>query len=411
MKLLYISYSCNPYSGSEDQIGWNIPITSEQYNNTVYVITKEEHREVITSYIKEHPWITTKFFFVDIPVMYKKIFSGLFYSMRIILWQKQAFKLAKELCDNNNIELIHQIAPVEIRALGNYGKIRNIHFVAGPVSGGFPIPKPLRSYAINYFLTELLRKIINTISFVLLKISKKAERCDYIFFSNEETKAMLDKFHIKIPNNKWEYHCDVGIDRNYLHKYESVGNKKNITFFVPGRLNYRKGHELLIDSIPRNIDSSIDFSFRIAGIGPLEEYLKNIVDNDPFLKKHVFFLGKVPFTKMQKEYSQCDIVILSSLSEATGTVLIEGIANSKPVITANYFGAKILVDNSCAWLFCGKNKNELIENFSHSLSEAINNIDIIKEKSVAAYDFANRYTWEAKVLHFIDIYKKCISNS
>ena len=41
MNILYIAYSCSPKSGSEEKIGWSIPLESAKSNN-VFVITKEE---------------------------------------------------------------------------------------------------------------------------------------------------------------------------------------------------------------------------------------------------------------------------------------------------------------------------------------------------------------------------------
>ena len=43
MNILYIAYSCNPFAGSEDKIGWCVPYEISK-TNTVYVITKEEQR-------------------------------------------------------------------------------------------------------------------------------------------------------------------------------------------------------------------------------------------------------------------------------------------------------------------------------------------------------------------------------
>ena len=49
MNILYIAYSCSPNSGSENSIGWNIPIEMAKRHN-VYVLTKQEHREHINDY-------------------------------------------------------------------------------------------------------------------------------------------------------------------------------------------------------------------------------------------------------------------------------------------------------------------------------------------------------------------------
>jgi glycosyltransferase involved in cell wall biosynthesis len=112
---------------------------------------------------------------------------------------------------------------------------------------------------------------------------------------------------------------------------------------------------------------------------------------------------------MMKEYKKCDVVILPSLSEATGTVLIEGMANGKPAITANYFGAKILLSNDCGWLYSGEDTISLTENFQYCLREAINNTQLVEKKSYEALKAVLNYTWEEKVNHFNEVYLMCLS--
>ena len=46
MNILYIAYSCNPFAGSEDKIGWCVPYESSK-TNKVYVITKEERMNFV----------------------------------------------------------------------------------------------------------------------------------------------------------------------------------------------------------------------------------------------------------------------------------------------------------------------------------------------------------------------------
>ena len=53
MNVLYIAYSCSPYSGSEDKIGWKVPLYAAK-NNRVFVITKVEQRHDIQRYMREN---------------------------------------------------------------------------------------------------------------------------------------------------------------------------------------------------------------------------------------------------------------------------------------------------------------------------------------------------------------------
>ena len=41
MTIIYIAYSCDPYNGTEDKLGWYIPYYASK-DNDVIVITKEE---------------------------------------------------------------------------------------------------------------------------------------------------------------------------------------------------------------------------------------------------------------------------------------------------------------------------------------------------------------------------------
>ena len=57
MNILYIAYSCNPFAGSEDKIGWCVPYESSK-TNKVYVITKEDSKYKFNLYIRITKGIT-----------------------------------------------------------------------------------------------------------------------------------------------------------------------------------------------------------------------------------------------------------------------------------------------------------------------------------------------------------------
>ena len=96
MNILYIAYSCNPFAGSEDKIGWCVPYESSK-TNKVYVITKEEQREPVEKYLQSHPLENIKFYYVDIPIFYKKIFKGFMYSGRLNVWNRRVLPNAKKI--------------------------------------------------------------------------------------------------------------------------------------------------------------------------------------------------------------------------------------------------------------------------------------------------------------------------
>jgi len=190
MNILYIAYSCEPYKGSEDKIGWNIPLKTSETNN-VFVITKAEHKEPINRWLSAHVISNVHFYFVDIPSIYKKIFKGFLYSGRLNIWNRRAYKLAKKLCGENDIEVIHQITPIEFRSIGSYGKIPNIKFVCGPIGGAEIVPVALKDYCNGHRLVECIRTTVNGWHRFKLKATKKLKKCDYVMYANQETLDFL----------------------------------------------------------------------------------------------------------------------------------------------------------------------------------------------------------------------------
>ena len=175
MNILYIAYSCNPFAGSEDKIGWCVPYESSK-TNKVYVITKEEQREPVEKYLQSHPLENIKFYYVDIPNFYKKIFKGFMYSGRLNVWNRRVLPLAKKISADKKIDVIHQITPIEFRAIGDYGKIANIKFVCGPLGGGESLPNGLKDYAKGHEIIEVVRSGINRWYRFKLRITGKLNR-------------------------------------------------------------------------------------------------------------------------------------------------------------------------------------------------------------------------------------------
>ena len=190
MNVLYIAFSCSPYHGSEDKIGWNIPLESAK-TNRVFVITREEQRQYVEKYLQDYPDIGIRFYYVDIPQIYHKLLSKVPYTPKLNLFHKYAYRVARQICAEEQIDVIHQITPVEFRSIGNYGKIPNVKFVCGPIAGGQTIPRQLSGYLGSHRFTEIARYCGNQVVRIWLSLSRKLQYCDWLLFANHETSRFL----------------------------------------------------------------------------------------------------------------------------------------------------------------------------------------------------------------------------
>lgn len=400
MNILYIAYSCSPYHGSEDQIGWNIPVESAKINR-VFVITKEEQREYIEKYLRDCPLRNIEFFFVDIPEMYKRLFSGALYSGRLNIWNKRAVNVAQEICRKEGIQIIHQITPIEFRAIGDYGRIPGVKFVCGPIAGGQMIPRGLVRYIKPHAHIEIIRSIMNQWHRIRMKNSKKLQNVDYLLFANLETKEFLEgTCPVRL---RTEVLTDVSIHRTELAENKTIQKKSNIfTFAVVGRLVYLKGHAFLLDALSK-LSPGYEYRCRIVGAGAELVNLKRRCTKLG-LQEYVFFEGELPYTHINSVYEVADVLVMPSFREATGSVLLEAMSKGLPVITINKFGGATILDEETGWLYNGDTQEAYIDNLKIALEFCLQNPNEVQRKGQNARRRAEMFTWDERMKQYQQIY-------
>jgi len=125
-------------------------------------------------------------------------------------------------------------------------------------------------------------------------------------------------------------------------------NEDTFLLGVVGRINPRKGHHTFISSLKIVLESKSNFCALIVGneiLDGAEEYLlklKHLV-SELRLSDKVIFTGFVK--DMSALFDSLDLLVLPSLAEAFGRVLIEAMAMEKPVVATRSGGAIEVVDD------------------------------------------------------------------
>lgn len=401
MNILYIAYSCNPYFGSENKIGWNIPLKASEKHN-VYVLTYIEHKPNIMRYCAENGIDNIKFYYVGLKDIYKKIFRPPFFSGRLNILHKNGYPVAEKICRENNIDVIHQIAPIEFRSIGKYYNIPGVKFICGPIAGGQKVPEGLISYTGKKRRIEKVRSIINSWYRIKIRLSGQLKKCDDILYANLETKDYLE------PEKERTVMPETAITEDELcsiAERESKPKNDCFTFLVVSRFVATKGYNLLFDALKR-LDGSLNYKINIVGYGPEEAAVKGLFASDENINARTEFLGRLPFSEMKKQYLNADALVFPTFREATGSVILEAMANALPVITINKFGGPIICDESTAYLYGGTKKEDYINSLSDNLSRCINNPEEAYEKGLNARRKAEGFTFTKKLEAFYDIYEK-----
>ena len=183
--------------------------------------------------------------------------------------------------------------------------------------------------------------------------------------------------------------------------------KDTCIFIIAGRLIYRKGIRLLFDAIER-IPESLNYRCMIVGDGPDAADLKKYCEGNKKIRDHVTFTGSMTYSEMEEKYSNADALIMPSIRETTGSVVLEAMSRGIPVITIKAFGGANIVDEQCGWLYTGIRKEDYIENLKNAMISCIKNPEMRMEKAQNSYKKAELYTWQEKEKRYTEIYKQLV---
>ena len=391
MKILLSAFECNPYLGSDPYVGWAW-VENMSLINEVYVLLRIDHKRYIEQYQRENTeimWNNINFIYIDTSRLFGKFVYKFNKQLAVVgqyfLWQKSAYKIAKKLHKEIGFDIAHVVSMADYRFPGYLWKL-NIPYVFGPVGGAQETPKCLLDYVKGHEKNEKFRLLMNRLLTRVPNYGKALKKAEYVFCSNYETEECIRKIVSK-NNVKICRMTELGINQAYLNKRVNIShkNKDLVKVMVSGRLIYRKGIELLVDSVAK-MKTKKNYEISIYGQGDQLTFLKKKVEEYNLTDKIVFY-GNISFEEMQKEYINHDIFCLPSLRETTGTAVFEAMANKLPVVALNQNGVKDVVEDDCGILVDIFTKEQIVKDYALAL---------------------DYYTWDKKIEGMNKIYMELI---
>ncbi|MBR2705299.1 MAG: glycosyltransferase family 4 protein [Clostridia bacterium] len=398
MKILYSAFECNPYRGSEAFCGWSWVINMNKYHE-IFVITRNENKKDIEKFCKENDVKNIHFYFCDVSDKINLYYKyNKFFMQYYVLWQNAAYKMAKKICEVNEIDIIHHITLGDFRVIGKMWKLKT-NFVFGPLGGAQYIPKSLNKYSKGHKLNEAYRKMINSFKIIDFRYRKAIKKTKKIFCANEETLNFMNRI---TNEEKCELLTENGINDIYVHEKNDC---EKIRIIWLGRIVYRKGIEFLIDSL-KYIETSKKFEICLYGndqgneVNKLTKKAKELGVADK-----ISFCGKIEHTEINKIYNDADFFVFPSLRETTGTVIFEALSHGLPIVGLNQNGLKLIANEKCAILVDTDCENIQLQ-FGKAIQRMIDDDKLRKELSKNAYDEIKKYTWENKIKSISRLYEK-----
>jgi glycosyltransferase involved in cell wall biosynthesis len=171
------------------------------------------------------------------------------------------------------------------------------------------------------------------------------ERADTVIdASGTIVDSIRDKF-AREPRTDRVRHMPFGVEMP-ADLAEPERDPSEVRFLFVGRLEPRKGIDVLMDAIPAVVREIPHARFQIAGEAPGGGRAGDLLSGLPGeAARRVEFLGRVDDPTRDALYRDCHVFVAPSRYESFGIVFIEAMAWAKPVVAAEIGGAtRIIVD-------------------------------------------------------------------
>ncbi|HEX9862332.1 MAG TPA: glycosyltransferase family 4 protein [Candidatus Bathyarchaeia archaeon] len=215
----------------------------------------------------------------------------------------------------------------------------------------------------------------------------------------------VDKAKVRIVPN--------GVDPE---KFKPVGDRaavkrqfglddKPVVLFV-GSLIPRKGLPFLVEAAKKTVKQQADTKFVIVGDGPLKNQLMSSLDKAN-LSGNFAFLSGLTEDALAAVYNCADVLVLPSIQEGQGIVLLEAQATAKPVVAFNVGGVNETVLNGETGLLVNRgNSGELADALLKLLSD-----ESLREKMGAngRRFVMDNFTWDVCAESMLAVYREALS--
>jgi len=396
VRILLSAYACEPYKGSEPEVGFQWALSLSKLGHEVHVLTRKNNEIHINKYIKENSIKNISFHYFDFSPFFLKVFKGkknqypYFYCW---IWQAGIYFYAKKIIKKIKFDYIHHVTFASLR-FPSFLCLFGIPFIFGPLAGGEKIPNSLRS-KLNFFnkVKELIRDLHNKIIRYSPFINLTLKYTSKIFVNSESTKMLISKKY----HHKTEIMLAIGSeDFNKSEENLNKSNKNKFKLCFVGNLNYLKGLDLVIAVVDK-LKNKIDVELKIAGDGPLKKKLSRQV-NEHNLNDKIKFLGRINKKELKNLYKESNLLIAPYLRDSGGFTILEAFECSLPVVTLNTGGPGIITNSKCGIKIDIKNKNfkEIVDEIFFKIYHLSQNANELNEMKKNAILRVKDFSWIAK---------------
>ncbi len=367
------------------------------------------HARVRDELMKSDIWEEGRFHFVEDSALEKAVNSAgerfpaaikdrVFMSAISAITGARIARRARRLAQDKKIDVIHQPTPVSPK-FPSFLSNMPAPVVIGPMNGGMTFPPAFaREYGQGSLFAVNLARHLSGLANRLIRGKLTATS---ILVANERTRAALPSV---IDRRKVATLVENGVDLS-LWNAPRLEKPSDPTFVFVGRVVWWKGVELLIaafESVPANA------KLIIIGDGPERARLEEAARQSS-AGERIEFLGFKPQPEIRDILARATALVLPSLYECGGAVILEAFACRTPAIATDWGGPKEYVTPETGYLIAPDARPSFIGGLAAAMTRLATDKALAARMGDAAHaQVTANFSWRAKALQMIEVYKAAI---
>jgi glycosyltransferase involved in cell wall biosynthesis len=209
---------------------------------------------------------------------------------------------------------------------------------------------------------------------------------------------------------KCVYIPENGVDLNRFNNPRELSVSFPLKAVFVGRLVPYKGADILLEATAPSLRAG-DLELCIIGDGPQRHCLAEMAEKLGIAGK-VRFEGWIPHAKIQEKLRSFDFLVLPSIREFGGGVVVEAMALGVTPIVADYGGPAELVDETTGFRIPFTDKNSLVEGLRFAIDDIIRSPEILNKLGFAAHQKAiKELSWDAKAKQILRVYRAVLAET
>ena len=308
----------------------------------------------------------------------------------------------RDLIKTHNIDIVHQPIPVSPKMPSLMYRL-GVPVVIGPLNGGMEYPTAFRREQglLARFALVLGRAVANLFNFFIP--GKRLARL--ILVANDRTKNALP---VGVKGQIVEV-VENGVDFRIWQKSVAVkSTNAPIRFVFVGRLIDWKAVEIVLEALQR-LQGQITASLEIIGDGPMRQSWETR-SHQLGLRSVVTFSGFLSQQDCAERLKEADVLVLPSLFECGGAVVLEAMAAGLPVIATAWGGPMDYLDLTCGILVAPDSREALIEGFAAGMKTLAQSPQLRAKMGEFGYERARQsFDWERKIDQILELYRRAQS--